>query len=208
MADAARAGTDAAGALIAVRALAKVYRVGVETIHALRGLDLEIGRNEMVAIMGSSGSGKSTLMNMLGCLDRPTSGSYLLDGEDVSRMDDETLSRVRGRKIGFIFQSFNLIPELTIVENVEVPLFYQGVPAADRRARSRAAGDVDAVAVMALKDRIAGDVERRGDAWSDFDLRAVVIAVVADLGDAAVGGQRERRFAVVGAAKQEAVAAS
>jgi putative ABC transport system ATP-binding protein len=105
-------------------------------VEALRSIDLVIPRGQYLAIMGASGSGKSTLMNTLGCLDRPTSGTYLLDGDDVSTMDDETLSRVRGRKIGFIFQAFNLISELTIVENVEVPLFYQGVHASQRRERA------------------------------------------------------------------------
>lgn len=105
-------------------------------VEALRSIDLLVPRGQYLAIMGASGSGKSTLMNILGCLDRPTAGAYRLDGDDVSRMDDETLSRVRGRKIGFIFQAFNLIPELTVLENVEVPLFYQGVNASTRRERA------------------------------------------------------------------------
>jgi putative ABC transport system ATP-binding protein len=122
-----------------LRGICKIYFKpdGEVLVEALKSIDLIIPRGQYMAIMGASGSGKSTLMNTLGCLDRPTSGAYLLDGEDVSTMDDETLSRVRGRKIGFIFQAFNLIPELNIVENVEVPLFYQGVDAATRRARAR-----------------------------------------------------------------------
>jgi len=97
-------------------------------VEALRGVTVEVYRGEYVAIMGASGSGKSTLMNLLGCLDRPTRGDYFLDGFDVSRMDDEHLSRVRGQRIGFVFQAFNLISALTVLENVQVPLFYQGVP--------------------------------------------------------------------------------
>jgi len=143
--------TPAAPAAAELRAVRKAYYKpdGSILVEALRGVDLVVPRGQYLAVMGASGSGKSTLMNMLGCLDRPTSGSYLLDGDDVSRMDDETLSRVRGRKIGFIFQSFNLIPELTIVENVEVPLFYQGVPAADRRARA-----IEKLGVVGLADRL------------------------------------------------------
>ena len=101
-----------------------------------KGVDLRVPRGQYLAIMGASGSGKSTLMNMLGCLDRPTTGSYLLDGEDVSVMPDERLSSYRGRKIGFVFQAFNLIPELTVVENVEVPLLYQKISRAERRERA------------------------------------------------------------------------
>ena len=128
-----------AQSLIEVRALTKVYRVGVETIHALRGLDLSIGRNEMVAIMGSSGSGKSTLMNMLGCLDRPTSGAYLLNGRDVSRMNARELAQVRNEEIGFVFQSFELLPRQTALENVELPLIYAQGAWRGRRQRALAA---------------------------------------------------------------------
>ena len=105
-------------------------------VRALAGVDLDIPRGQYLAIMGPSGSGKSTLMNLIGCLDRPTAGRYLLDGENVADMDDETLSRVRGQRIGFVFQAFNLIPQLTIVENVQVPLFYRGI---HRRERDRLA---------------------------------------------------------------------
>ncbi|MSR19104.1 MAG: ABC transporter ATP-binding protein [Phycisphaerales bacterium] len=111
------------------------------SVEALRGIDLLIARGSYVAIMGASGSGKSTLMNLLGCLDRPTSGRYTIDGAEVSGLDDEELSRIRGRRIGFIFQAFNLIPELTVVENVEVPLFYQAVSPAVRRQRALATLD-------------------------------------------------------------------
>jgi len=109
---------------------------GSVLVEALRGVDLTIDRGSYVAIMGSSGSGKSTLMNILGCLDRPTSGRYRLDGEEVATLEDEALSRIRGRRIGFVFQAFNLIPELTVAENVEVPLFYQGMPRQRRRDRA------------------------------------------------------------------------
>jgi putative ABC transport system ATP-binding protein len=111
---------------------------GTILVEALRGIDLTIEHGRYVAIMGSSGSGKSTLMNILGCLDRPTAGRYRLDGEEVATLEDEALSRIRGRRIGFVFQAFNLIPELTVAENVEVPLFYQGVHRSDRRARAAA----------------------------------------------------------------------
>ena len=102
-------------------------------VEALAGVDLEIPKGQSIAIMGASGSGKSTLMNILGCLDRATEGSYFLDGKDVALLDDQTLSSVRGNTIGFVFQSFNLIPQLTILENIEVPLFYQRMPMAQRR---------------------------------------------------------------------------
>ncbi len=107
-------------------------------VEALRGIDLRIESGEYVAIMGASGSGKSTLMNILGCLDRPTAGGYRLDGEEVADLDDHHLSRIRGRRIGFVFQAFNLIPELTVVENVEVPLFYQDIHRSIRRERALA----------------------------------------------------------------------
>ncbi len=109
---------------------------GSVLVEALRGLDLIIPRGEYIAIMGASGSGKSTLMNLLGCLDRPTAGRYELDGIAVESLDDDALSRVRGQKIGFVFQAFNLISELSIAENVEIPLLYQGVSAPQRRERA------------------------------------------------------------------------
>ena len=109
---------------------------GSVLVEALAGIDLEIPDGQSIAIMGASGSGKSTLMNILGCLDRATQGSYFLDGKDVALLDDKALSSVRGRTIGFVFQSFNLIPQLTIVENVEVPLFYQRIPQSQRRVRT------------------------------------------------------------------------
>ncbi len=125
--------------LIQVVGLTKIYRVGVETIHALRGVDLSIGRNEMVAIMGSSGSGKSTLMNQLGCLDTPTGGAYYLNSRDVSRMSASELAQVRNQEIGFVFQSFELLPRQTALENVELPLVYAQGGWRGRKERAQAA---------------------------------------------------------------------
>ncbi|MBG29274.1 MAG: ABC transporter [Opitutae bacterium] len=116
----------AEGNIIALRDLGKIYDLGAVQVPALRGLDFEIEEGSYTAIMGPSGSGKSTLLNILGCLDRPTSGSYLLGGDDVANMSDKELSRIRGQRIGFIFQSYNLIEQLDVVENVHLPLFYQG----------------------------------------------------------------------------------
>lgn len=113
--------------------LRRYYTVGGTTVKALDGVSLDIADGEFVTICGASGSGKSTLMNILGCLDSPTSGSYILDGEEVPKMDDSQLSRIRGSRIGFVFQSFNLIPTLTARENVELPLMYRGVPRKQRR---------------------------------------------------------------------------
>ena len=121
-----------------LRGIRKTYYKpdGSVLVDALDGIDLHIHAGEYIAVMGASGSGKSTLMNILGCLDRPTAGSYQLDGRDVATMDDDELSRVRREKIGFVFQAFNLISELNTIENVEVPLFYQGVPRAERHVRA------------------------------------------------------------------------
>ncbi len=129
----------------------KVYRKpdGTVMVEALRGIDLDIPRGQYIAIMGASGSGKSTLMNILGCLDRPTEGSYTVDGEDTRNMADEPLSIFRGRKIGFVFQAFNLIPQLTVEENVATPLFYQAVPKPDRIRRA-----IESLALVNLDDRV------------------------------------------------------
>jgi putative ABC transport system ATP-binding protein len=123
--------------LLAVQGLRKTYTIGTQTVHALDGVNLTIARNEYVALMGPSGSGKSTLMNMLGCLDTPTSGSYLLNGKDVSRLDEDALADIRNREIGFVFQTFNLLPRYSALENVALPLIYAGVGREEREARAR-----------------------------------------------------------------------
>ncbi|MCX7023694.1 MAG: ABC transporter ATP-binding protein [Spirochaetes bacterium] len=125
------------GILVRVRGLERIYKVGDEEVHALRGIDLDIHRGEMIAIMGPSGSGKSTLMHIVGCLDSPTAGILEIDGEDVSRLGEVRLASIRNRRIGFVFQSFNLLPRLTILENVALPLMYAGVPLKARRARAK-----------------------------------------------------------------------
>ncbi len=126
-------------ALIEARDITKAYEMGDQTVHALRGVSVDIAEGEFVAIMGSSGSGKSTLMNILGCLDRPTSGTYHLAGEAVEGMGADQLASVRNRRIGFVFQQFNLLPRTSAVENVELPMVYSGVKATVRRERALAA---------------------------------------------------------------------
>jgi putative ABC transport system ATP-binding protein len=126
-------------ALIETRDLWKTYVMGSEEIHALRGVSIDIERGEYVAIMGPSGSGKSTLMNLIGCLDTPSQGSYLLNGKRVSDMNDNELARIRNEEIGFVFQTFNLLPRASALHNVELPLVYAGVNAGDREKRARAA---------------------------------------------------------------------
>jgi putative ABC transport system ATP-binding protein len=122
--------------VIRLEKIVKIYSRGAHQVHALRGIDLTIRRGEMVAVMGPSGSGKSTLMNTLGCLDRPTSGSYFLLGQDVARLDRDALAGIRLRTIGFVFQGFNLLSRTSALENVELPLLYSGTPSAERRERA------------------------------------------------------------------------
>ncbi len=126
-------------ALIETVDLWKTYVMGSEEIHALRGISIQIERGEYVAIMGPSGSGKSTLMNLIGCLDTPSKGSYLLNGKQVSQMNDNELARIRNEEVGFVFQTFNLLPRATSLKNVELPLVYAGVSAKDREQRARMA---------------------------------------------------------------------
>lgn len=121
---------------VSLRSLTKTYVMGDQEVHALRGVDMDFGAGEFWAIMGASGSGKSTMLNVLGCLDRPTSGSYFLDGRDVAGLDDDSLSEIRLRYLGFVFQSFNLIPQLTVAENIALPLYYLGASAEESRARA------------------------------------------------------------------------
>ncbi|MBF4764660.1 ABC transporter ATP-binding protein [Nocardioides islandensis] len=149
--------------VIRVERLTKVYGHGEAEVHALAGVDLVVAQREYLAVMGASGSGKSTLMNVLGCLDTGSSGRYLLDGVDVRRLVDRQLSYVRNRKIGFIFQSFNLIPRTTALRNVELPLAYAGVPVAERRERALAALDRVGLAdrVKHLPSELSGGQQQR-----------------------------------------------
>lgn len=137
------------GALIEMRDLVRSYQIGDQVIRALNGVNLNIGQGEFVAIMGPSGSGKSTAMNMIGCLDLPTSGSYTIDGYDVSKLSDDQMAELRNQKIGFVFQNFNLLSKTTALENVELPMMYGGVPSRERRIRA-----VEALDRVGLADRM------------------------------------------------------
>jgi putative ABC transport system ATP-binding protein len=135
-------------AVAALEGVTRVYRMGSVEVAALAGVDLALRRGEYLAVMGQSGSGKSTLLNLLGCLDRPTTGTYRIEGQDVSRLGDDELSRVRNRRLGFVFQAYNLIAHLTVLENIEVPLEYAGASPREARERSRALAER-----MGLADR-------------------------------------------------------
>jgi len=141
--------TPNGGPLIRTVGLTREYQMGAEIVRALRGVDLDVARNEYVAIMGPSGSGKSTIMNLIGCLDTPTAGQYWLNGLEVSQMSDDELARVRNREIGFVFQTFNLLPRATALHNVELPLIYSGMPTKQRRQRA-----AEALQAVRLEDRM------------------------------------------------------
>ena len=136
--------------VIRTEALWKSYQMGSEAVHALQGVNLEIAHSEYVAIMGPSGSGKSTLMNIIGCLDTPSSGRYWLNGQDVSQLDDDDLAHVRNREIGFVFQTFNLLPRSSALSNVELPLIYRAVPPRERRRRAQ-----EALRMVELENRMS-----------------------------------------------------
>jgi putative ABC transport system ATP-binding protein len=135
--------------MIAIRGLHRVYQVGDQEVRALDGVDLDIERNEYVAIMGPSGSGKSTLMNILGCLDTPTQGSYVLKDKEIAKMTDDELARIRNQEIGFVFQTFNLLPRADALHNVELPLVYAGVPSDERRRIA-----IETITLVGLADRM------------------------------------------------------
>lgn len=143
------ANPPASDALVRLDSVHKIYQMGTTQVHALAGVSLTLARGSFWAIMGPSGSGKSTMLNLLGCLDRPTSGWYLLDGQDISALSDDDLSEIRLRRFGFIFQSFNLIPQLTVQENIELPLYYLGWDATAGAARARELAET-----VALGDRL------------------------------------------------------
>ncbi len=153
--------------MIELRGLTRHFEVGDQTVRALQEVDLEIPDGDYLAIMGPSGSGKSTLLHLLGCLDRPTSGSYRLDGQEVAALDESDLAKVRSRKIGFVFQFFHLVPRLTAAGNVELPMMLAGLPVSERRERGRAA-----LAAVGLSDR----AEHRPDQLSGGQRQRVAIA--------------------------------
>jgi putative ABC transport system ATP-binding protein len=154
-------------AVIVTRNLQRDYDMGGEIVHALRGVDVTIRKNEFVAIMGPSGSGKSTLMNLIGCLDSPTGGEYWLNGHRVSELGDDALARIRNKEIGFVFQTFNLLPRATALHNVELPLVYAGLGSRERRAQA-----ADALDRVGLKDRM----EHRPNELSGGQRQRVAIA--------------------------------
>jgi putative ABC transport system ATP-binding protein len=135
--------------IASIQDVRKTYSMGAVEVHALRGINIDFYQGDFISIMGPSGCGKSTLMNLLGCLDRPTTGSYFLGDDDVSKLNDDDLSEIRGARLGFIFQSYNLIQQLSVVENIELPLYYQGWPEADSRAKA-----IELAERVGLGDRI------------------------------------------------------
>ena len=158
---------DFAGLVVEAQGLERIFMMGGNEVRALDGIDLRIGRGEMTAIMGASGSGKSTLLYLLGCLDRPTAGDYRLMGQNVAELDDDRLSAIRNSMIGFVFQTFHLIPQLTVLENVEVPLFYSGALRHSRRVRS-----VELLEMVGLGDRM----DHRPNELSGGQMQRVAIA--------------------------------
>jgi putative ABC transport system ATP-binding protein len=165
--------------VIKLEGITKVYRMGAVEVHALRGIDLAVGDGEFMAIMGPSGSGKSTLMNIVGCLDQPTDGQYLLDGIPVSRMNDDQLAVIRNKKIGFVFQTYNLLPRTSALDNVEIPMVYAGVSMFARRAKA-----VEALKSVGLGDRLhhkpnqlsGGEQQRVAIARSLINEPAIILA--------------------------------